>query len=127
MKITMNPTILAGAAMLMIAVQARAELVEIRFNEQGRFEHSAPVAAGKFVEICSKLSKGQALPWSFKSDQPMQFNIHYHEDKKVEFPAKLQSATSAEARLDVPIDQHYCWMWANKGSTDAQLTFSVQK
>ncbi|MBL8277985.1 hypothetical protein [Roseateles saccharophilus] len=123
----MIPTLLAGAAMLMIAVQARAELVEIRFNEQGRFEHSATVAAGKFVEICSKLTKGQALPWTFKSDQPMQFNIHYHEDKKVEFPAKLQSATSAEARLEVPIDQHYCWMWANKGSTDAQLTFSVQK
>jgi len=110
-----------------MASQARAELVDIRFNEQGRFEHSTSVPPGKSIEICSKLTKGQMLPWSFKSDQPMQFNIHYHEDKKVEFPAKLQSATSADARLEVPVDQHYCWMWANKGSSEAKLSFSVQK
>ncbi|MEO6280177.1 hypothetical protein [Roseateles sp.] len=127
MKISFTPRILAGIAALAVCAQARAQLIEIRFNEQGRFEHSAPVAPGKFVEICSKLSKGQVLPWSFKSDQPMQFNIHYHEDKKVEFPAKLQSATSAEAHLDVPADQHYCWMWANKGSSEVRLSFSVQK
>lgn len=127
MKNALNPRILCGVALLAIAAQARAELVDIRFNDQGRFEHSTSLAPGKSIEICSKLSKGQMLPWSFKSDQPMQFNVHYHEDKKVEFPAKLQSATSAEARLEVAVDQHYCWMWANKGSTEAKLSFTVQK
>lgn len=127
MKNALTPRFLAAVAVLAMASQARAELVDIRFNEQGRFEHSTSVAPGKSIEICSKLTKGQMLPWSFKSDQPMQFNIHYHEDKKVEFPAKLQSATSADARLEVPVDQHYCWMWANKGSSEAKLSFSVQK
>lgn len=127
MKIALTPRTLAGVAVLALSAQAQAELVEIQFNDQGRFEYSAPVAAGKFVEVCGKLSKGQSLPWSFKTDQPMQFNIHYHEGKKVEFPAKLQTATSADARLQVAIDQHYCWMWSNKGSTDAKLTFWVQK
>jgi hypothetical protein len=127
LKNALTPRFLAAVAVLAMASQARAELVDIRFNEQGRFEHSTSVAPGKSIEICSKLTKGQMLPWSFKSDQPMQFNIHYHEDKKVEFPAKLQSATSADARLEVPVDQHYCWMWANKGSSEAKLSFSVQK
>ena len=127
MKIAFNPRILAAVALLALASQAQAEIVEIRFNEQGRFEHAAPVAPGKFVEICSKFNKGQSFGWSFKSDQAMQFNIHYHDDKKVEFPAKLQSATSADARLEVPVDKHYCWMWTNKGSAEAKLSFFVQK
>lgn len=115
------------ALLLLPAARAQAQLVEIHFDEQGRFEHSASIAPGKFIEICSKFSKGQLLSWTFKSDHPMQFNIHYHEGKKVEFPARLQGATTAEARLEAPVDQDYCWLWANKGDAEARLSFAVRR
>lgn len=118
--------LLCGAALL-AAAQARAQLVELKFDEAGRFEHSASLAAGKSIEVCGKLQKGQVLPWSFTADRPLQFNIHYHVGKKVEFPAKLQSAMAAQAQLDVALDQDYCWMWTNKGDAQAKLGFKLQK
>jgi len=47
----------------------------------------------------------------------MNFNIHYHEGKKVDFPAKVDGALAAEGKLSASVDQHYCWMWANKRLT----------
>lgn len=126
----MTPSIIRStlcAAALLAAGQAHAQLVEIKFDDAGRFEHSASLAAGKAIEVCGKLLKGQALPWSFTADKPLQFNIHYHVGKKVEFPAKLQSAKAADAQLDVTLDQDYCWMWTNKGDAEAKLGFKLQK
>lgn len=106
---------------------ATAEVVDIRWDAMGRFEHLQPIAPGKFAEVCGKLNKGQSIGWTFKASQPTGFNIHYHEGKKVEFPAKLEGAQAAEGVLKVTSDQDYCWMWSNKSADNVDLTFSVQK
>ena len=77
---------LAVLAVAVIAIDARAELVEIAWDKAGRFETAVSVAPGKFAEVCSKLAQGQSIAWSFKGDRPMNFNIHYHEGKQVVFP-----------------------------------------
>lgn len=123
--------IVRSTALGLVAVAAMnaavADVVDIRWGSAGRFEHSQTIAAGKFAEVCTKLSKGQSIAWTFKSSQPTAFNIHFHEGKKVEFPAKMEGAKSAEAVLYVALEQDYCWMWANKTVESVELTFSVQK
>ena len=108
-----------------IAIDARAELVEIAWDKAGRFETTVGVAPGQFAEVCGKLAKGQSIAWSFKGDRPMNFNIHYHEGKQVVFPAKQDAAVDAQGKLDVSLSQDYCWMWANRGESPSTLLLTL--
>ena len=113
---------------LLAAPMAHAELSTIAWDATERFEHSASVPTGKFLEVCGRLSKGQTVSWSFKSDQAMNFNIHYHaDDKKVVFPAKRDGVANLEDRLIVPVDQDYCWMWSNKSAVQAKIALQLQR
>jgi hypothetical protein len=117
----------AAAALLAAAHPARADIVEIGWQPNGRMERAVAVAPGKFVELCGRLDNGQAVDWSFESDAPMDFNIHYHEGKQVIFPAKQDQVAHARGQLAVAVDQHYCWMWRNKSTTTAQLRVLLQR
>ncbi|RZU03070.1 hypothetical protein [Rivibacter subsaxonicus] len=114
--------VLAGASPL-----AHAELVNIAWDGQGRFERRATLAPGKFLEVCGKLSRGQAIAWSFKSDGPLNFNIHYHEGDKVEYPARRDAVAELEGRLEAGLDQDYCWMWSNKSERAADLHLMLSR
>lgn len=114
--------LIAAVAGLNAAV-ARAELIEIAWNDHRAFDREVQVAPGKFVEICGKLAKGEAIDWKFDAAAPLDFNVHYHIDKAVEFPEKRSAVKSLASRLVPAVDQHYCWMWRNKGA--APVTLSV--
>jgi hypothetical protein len=116
-----------AATSAIVAVPSRAQLVEIQWDAGGIFERSLDIAPAKFVEVCGKLAKGQSIGWSFKGQQPMNFNIHYHEGKKVVFPIKKNDTTSMDGTLAVPVDQDYCWMWENKGSTPAPISLTLRR
>ncbi|MBY0235720.1 MAG: hypothetical protein K2W93_12120 [Burkholderiaceae bacterium] len=117
----------AITALLLASASAHADLIDLQWDSSGRFEKTTSVDPGKFAEICGKLSKGQAIGWSFKAESAMNFNIHYHEGKKVEFPAKADGLITAEGKLVVGVDQHYCWMWTNKTDKASALTLTLQK
>ena len=68
--------LLAALGVEVIAIDARAERVEIAWDKAGRFETSVSVAPGKFAEVCGKLAQRQSIAWSFKGDRPMNSNIH---------------------------------------------------
>jgi hypothetical protein len=132
----MTPLPFAGRALLafsgaicfgVASLPARAQLVEIQWDASRGFERSLNVAAAKFVEVCGRLSKGQSISWSFKSEQPLNFNIHYHEGKNVVFPAKQDRVSSLEGTLTVPVDQDYCWMWENEGTLSAPLSLTLRR
>ncbi len=121
------PFVAALTVLLLTGGPAQAEVTDIQWDASGRFDTKALVAPGKFAEICGKLAKGQSVGWVFKAEAPMNFNIHYHEGKKVEFPAKVDGAISAEGQLTVAVDQDYCWMWSNKTDKTAALNLTLQK
>lgn len=106
---------------------ADAQLVEIEWNKAGDFERSLTVAPAKFAEVCGKLAKGQVVVWSFKAQQPLNFNIHYHEGKSVVFAAKQDSASSLDGSLTAPLQQDYCWMWENKGVAPALIRLTMRR
>ena len=63
-------------------------IVDVAWDPSGRFNHSATVPPGKFVEVCGRLDSGMKVRWEFDAVAPMDFNIHYHVGKDAVFPAK---------------------------------------
>ena len=112
-------------ALLWPALGAAANIVDIAWTVDDRFTHKTQVAAGKFVEICGKVSAGEAIRWSFNADAPLDFNIHYHVGKDVIFPAKRTQVSGGRDVLTAPVAQDYCWMWTNKTTSPAGLTVEL--
>jgi len=106
---------------LAVGSPARAEVITIDWDPAGRFEHRQDVAPGKFAEVCGKLTRDQSIRWSFQAGAPLDFNIHYHEGKKVEYPAKQDGVRESQGTLPVGLDQDYCWMWTNKAAVPVAL------
>ena len=121
------PSLLASVALLLFATTARAEVVEIAWDASGRFERVLDLAPAKFAEVCGRLTKGESIAWSFKSGQPLNFNIHYHEGKNVVFPVKKDRTADLDGELQVGIDQDYCWMWENTSAAGVILTVALRR
>jgi hypothetical protein len=116
-----------AAAGLALCGPACAEMVTIEWDAAGRFDKSVPVQPGKFVEACEKLPKGARVTWSFEAAAPLDFNIHFHAGQKVLYPARKDKVARDAGTLATELEQDYCWMWTNKGSTGTTLRFTLTK
>lgn len=106
---------------VLASTAAQAEIVDIAWNGEGRFERRMTVAPGKFAEVCGKLAKAQAVTWRFDAEGPLSFNIHYHEGKEVRYPERRDALAIGSGKLQVTLDQDYCWMWTNKSGQPVVL------
>jgi hypothetical protein len=120
-------SVLVGAALWVGAGVARSEVIDLQWQEGGRFERNLTIAPGKFAEICGPLDQGQVIRWSFEADRALNFNIHYHVEKDVRYPAKKDQVASLHGDLAVDSRQDYCWMWANKTTTAAKLSVMLAR
>jgi hypothetical protein len=116
-----------GLLALAAAGPASAEIIDIAWSPEGRFQRSTAVAPGKFAEVCGPLRKGQSVEWSFESDAAMDFNIHYHQGKKVVYPAKQAGVAKSGGTLEVALDQDYCWMWTNKSGAEVKVGLTLKR
>lgn len=123
---TIRQSTLLGALVLMVPL-AHAQLIEVQWSSDGRFERQVQIAPGKFVEVCDKLRPGSKVRWKFSGSAPTDFNIHYHEGKDVRFPAKEDSTSASQGMLDVTVGQDYCWMWKSKAAEAMSLNLELQK
>ena len=114
-------------ALVLATPLARAELVDVRWDAAGRFEHRAAIAAGKFVEVCTRLNGGARVDWRFTASAPTNFNVHYHEGKEVRFPAKEDGIRKSSGILNAQLDQDYCWMWSNKSDGELNIAIDLRK
>ncbi len=101
---------------LLGTVPAAAELVEVQLQPGRSMDRKFTALPGKFVEVCGKLTKGQALAWQFDASGPTDFNIHYHVGKDVKTPEQQSAVSASKGRLQVQIDEDHCWMWTNRGA-----------
>ena len=118
---------LAWTAFMAASPLAQAQLVEIDWGGQQRFQKELRLEPGKFVEVCGKLQRGAEVGWQFEASAPTDFNLHYHEGKEVRFPAQQNATARSQGKLDVSIDQDYCWMWSNKGKAGVTLRVDLRK
>ncbi|MBC3872880.1 hypothetical protein [Undibacterium flavidum] len=130
-KITAKLHFSAGLALLastfFFSQHAAAGLVDLKWNEQGQFQHSAEIKAGGFLEVCGKLPAGLKIDWQYKSQQALDFNIHYHEGKKLSVPVKHQAKQTVAEQFEVKVAQDYCWMWSNKSKEATTVDLSLHR
>lgn len=112
---------------ILCSTAARADIIDIAWNEQGRFERRVSVAPGKFAEVCGKLARADSVAWRFDASGPLNFNIHYHEGKDVRYPERRDALAGASGRLQVVLDQDYCWMWTNKSGQAVDLNLLLTR
>lgn len=112
---------------ILCSTAARADIIDIAWNEQGRFERRVSVAPGKFAEVCGKLARADSVAWRFEASGPLNFNIHYHEGKDVRYPERRDALAGASGLLQVALDQDYCWMWTNKSGQAVDLNLLLTR
>ena len=122
----------AASVVLVLALGAmapstRADIIDIAWDADGRFERNVSVAPGKFAEVCGKLPAGLKVGWTFEASAPLEFNVHYHVGKEVVFPSKLTAVVTAKDTLPTKIDQAYCRMWSNKTAASATIKVKLQR
>jgi len=118
---------LLGLATLGGTAFAAAQVVDIAFNAEGRFTHTATLAPKELLEVCGKLPKGSRVQWSFEAGAPLPFNIHVHQGKEVVYPAKLEKAEKAQGLQTFDAEPAHCWMWTNKTTADVDIRLSLQR
>lgn len=126
MKVVIRAAALSACS-IALATLARAENVDIKWNEQGHFENHIAVQHGKLVEACAKLVPGDRVKWSFTSRDAVDFNVHYHQGHEVKMPAKQDGTQKSEGTLEVSSAQDYCWMWSTKGANGLDVQFALDK
>lgn len=50
---------LATAALIVAAPRAKAELIQVTWDSNGRYEHQLTVAPAKFAEVCDRLNRAR--------------------------------------------------------------------
>ena len=78
-------------------------------------------------EVCHALKRGEKRRYSFTSNAPLEFNIHYHLEETVIYPALGHDMRSKEGIMAAGADgeEIYCWMWVNLRMRPAELTFRI--
>ena len=82
----------------------------------------APLA---FQELCLDLAPRDKIRYDFQSDQPIEFNIHYHDGLRIRFPVKLTGITGHGDYFGAELDQSYCLMWLNQSLSRTALTYRI--
>ena len=83
------------------------------------------LAPFEFQETCLDLATRNQVRYDFRSDRPIEFNIHYHDGLRIRFPVKLPEITTHAAQFTAEADRSYCLMWFNRGLTRATLKYRV--
>jgi hypothetical protein len=65
----------------------------------------------KMHEECVRLEKGETRRYLWKSDAPVDFNIHYHQEKEVFYPVKTSGMRADGGAFTAKSAEDYCWMW----------------
>lgn len=112
-----------GLSALALSATTQAEIIDVKWNAEGKFDRMQLIAPGKFVEFCENMPKDSVVAWRFKASAPLNFNLHFHQGKAVAFPEKHDGVSELQGTFVAQSKEDYCWMWTNKG--DAALNIQV--
>jgi len=75
-------------------------------------------------EDCFEMNAGQVLEYSFKAEKPINFNIHYHEDGQIFYPASEDNISAREGTFIAEKKQYYCFMFTNPYDDTVGFTYT---
>ena len=116
----------AGAALALAAPLAPAQAVDIDWGG-GAYQRRREVPAGKFAEVCGKVEPGRKVSGQYEAAAPLDFNVHYHEGRKVHYPVKHEGVQRAQGQLEAAGPQDYCWMWTNRGQAAVRVDVQLSR
>ena len=89
-------------------------------------ERTATMNPSKLHEECVDLMTGDALVYSFKASDSVDFNIHYHEAANIAYPVSKKSSAAEEGKFSAEKEQTYCLMWTNIQTKPVSLTYTFK-
>lgn len=122
-----SAAMIVGLSTILFSTVSHAELIDVRWNAEGKFERSQSIAPGKFLEICESLAKDSAVAWQFKASAALNFNVHFHQGKEVAFPEKQDGVSELQGTLFAKSKEDYCWMWTNKSDAASSIRVTLNK
>ena len=102
--------LLAGLAAL--AVSATGLAAETTSSSSSSAAVATTLVAGKPYEACMTLAAGDERRWYWKSDGPVDFNIHFHEGDQTRYALKRERMRGDGGTFTAKAAQEYCWSWS---------------
>jgi hypothetical protein len=62
-------------------------------------------------EECAHLAKGEKRNYYWRSDGPVDFNVHYHRGEEAIYPLKRDAMRGDGGTFTAKSADDYCWMW----------------
>ena len=93
---------------------------------QIRAETEVTMNPSKIHEECMKLLPGDVLSYSFNASDPVDFNIHFHDEKNISYPVSKKRISGYEGTYSPAKEHMYCIMWTNVQKFDVQLTYALK-
>ncbi len=84
------------------------------------------VGPGKVVEQCVHLDAGSEAKYAFTASGPLDFNIHFHMGRQVDYPVRVEAISSSEGIFKAGSAQEYCWMWTNGALEPVALRGTIE-
>jgi hypothetical protein len=74
-------------------------------------------------ERCRKLNPGQEMKYSFKTTEPVDFNIHYHEDGDIYYQVSEEKLKRGKGTFVSKEKKIYCMEWTNHSYKPVRLKY----
>ena len=88
-------------------------------------EFNLTLAAGEVHEECMPLKLNDWSKYDWKSDEPVEFNIHFHRGSKISYPLKKSPSKAQQGTFVAKSGEEYCWMWT-AGKKPAKLEGTIK-
>ncbi len=77
----------------------------------------------EIYEKCFSLNNKQLVDYSFKANQAISFNIHYHLGEQIKYPVSERVIASVSSVFNPKSTRFYCFMWENNSKVSTNLDF----
>ena len=97
---------------LLLAALVCAALPALAGNDDAQ-PFSVQLGPGEMHEECVRVEAGTLRTYSWKADERVDFNIHYHryDPDEVIFPVEHDSIRGESGTFTAKSGEDYCWMW----------------
>ena len=87
---------------------------------------SITLEPAKAHEECLRVEAGQKRRYHWKSDTPVDFNVHYHRGTEVFYPVKRVAMRGDGGVFSAKTGEDYCWMWVARDKA-AKIEGRIEK
>ena len=79
----------------------------------------------RYYEKCMDVGEIQQLVFSFNSQSPLSFNLHYHDEGEVFYEIKEDSVEEIDFTFKPDKRAYYCLMWGNPGREKVEMKYEI--